>query len=129
SATAIARRFRRPEARALLAGCAAHSMLRLSEPLTGAIGLMFLASAHAVGWPIAAGGAQRIPDALAAHLLELGGEIVTGQRVSALDSLPPHRALLLDLTPRQVVDLAGDRLARRAGGGWYLRPPDPVAHS
>jgi phytoene dehydrogenase-like protein len=120
SVTAMAGRFRTPEARALLAGCAAHSMLRLSEPLTGAIGLMFLASAHAVGWPIAAGGAQRIPDALAAHLVELGGEIVTGRRVTSLAALPPHRALLLDLTPRQVLDLAGDRLGRRAGGGWYV---------
>jgi len=121
SVMSLARRFRTPEARALLAGCGAHSMLRMSEPLTGAFGLMFLASAHAVGWPIAAGGAQRIADALAAHLIELGGEIVTGRPVTALDALPPHRAVLLDLTPRQVLDLAGERLRRHPGGGWYVR--------
>jgi len=121
SAMSLARRFRTPEARALLAGCAAHSMIRLSEPLTGAIGLIFLASAHAVGWPIAEGGAQRIADALAAHLIELGGEIVTGRPVTSLDALPPHRAALLDLTPRQVLDLAGERLGRQAGGGRYVR--------
>ena len=121
SVMSLARRFRTPQARALLAGCGAHSMLRMSEPLTGAFGLMFLASAHAVGWPIAAGGAQRLVDALAAHLIELGGEIVTGRRVTSLEALPPHRALLLDLAPRRVIDLAGERLRRRLGGGWYLR--------
>ncbi len=121
SVVSLGRRFRTPQARALLAGCGAHSMLRLSEPLTGAFGLMFLASAHAVGWPIAAGGAQRLVDALAAHLIELGGEIVTGRRVTSLDQLPPHRAALLDVTPHQLIDLAGERIRRRLGGGWYLR--------
>ena len=121
SVMSLARRFRTPQAQALLAGCGAHSMLRMSEPLTGAFGLIFLASAHAVGWPIAAGGAQRLADALAAQLVELGGEIVTGRRVTSLDALPPHRAVLFDLTPRQVIDLAGERLRRRLGGGWYLR--------
>ncbi|HTC24180.1 MAG TPA: NAD(P)/FAD-dependent oxidoreductase [Gemmatimonadales bacterium] len=121
STIAMARRFRTPEARALLAGCAAHSMLRLSEPLTGGIGLIFLASAHAVGWPIAAGGAQRIVDALAAHLIELGGEIVTGKRVTSLDVIPGCRAMLLDLSPRQVVEVWGERLRRQFGGEWYLR--------
>jgi phytoene dehydrogenase-like protein len=121
SVVSLARRFRTPEARALLAGCGAHSMLRMSEALTGAFGLIFLASAHAVGWPIAAGGAQRLANALAGHLTELGGEIVTGRRVTSLDALPSHRAVLFDLTPRQVIDLAGGRLRRRLGGSWYLR--------
>ena len=121
SVMSLSRRFRTPQAQALLAGCGAHSMLRMSEAPTGAFGLIFLASAHAVGWPIAAGGAQRLSDALAAHLVELGGEIVTGRRVTSVDTLPPHRAVLFDLTPRQVIDLAGERLRRRLGGGWYLR--------
>jgi phytoene dehydrogenase-like protein len=119
--TLLARRFRTPAARALLAGCGAHSMIRLSEPLSGGIGLILLASAHAVGWPIAAGGSQRITDALAAHLAELGGEIVTGRRITSLDQLPPHRAALLDLTPRQVLEIASERLGRQRFGGWYLR--------
>jgi phytoene dehydrogenase-like protein len=119
--TLLARRFRSPAARAILAGCGAHSMLRLSEPLSGGVGLILLASAHAVGWPIAAGGSQRIIDALAAHLAELGGDVVTGRRITSIDDLPPHRAALLDLTPRQVLDIAGERLGRRKSGSWYLR--------
>jgi phytoene dehydrogenase-like protein len=121
SIVGLARRFRTPGARALLAGCGAHSMLSLSEPVSGAFGLVFLASGHAAGWPIAAGGSQRITDALAAHLVEVGGEIVTGSPVAALDQLPPHRAALLDLTPRQVLALAEKSLAGWAGGSRYVR--------
>jgi phytoene dehydrogenase-like protein len=119
--TTLARRFRTPAARALLAGCGAHSMLRLSEPLSGGLGLILLAAAHAVGWPIAAGGSQRITDALSAYLTELGGEIVTGRTVTSVEELPPHRVALLDLTPRQVVEIAGARLGRHRFGGFYLR--------
>ncbi|HET7677894.1 MAG TPA: NAD(P)/FAD-dependent oxidoreductase [Candidatus Limnocylindrales bacterium] len=117
----LARRFETPQARALLAGCAAHSMLRLSEPMSGAFGLTLLASAHAVGWPIAKGGSQRITDALAGYLEELGGAIVTGQRVTSLDELPASRAVMLDLTPRVVAAIAGRRLGRRRLGRSYLR--------
>ncbi len=120
-ATRLAHRFRTPAARALLAGCAAHSTLALSEPVTGTFGLLFLAAGHAVGWPIAAGGSGRIAEALAAHLLELGGEIVTATPVTSLDALPPHRAVLLDLTPRQVLDIAGQRLAHHRSGSSYVR--------
>jgi phytoene dehydrogenase-like protein len=120
-ATILAQRFRTPAARALLAGCAAHSMLRLSEPLSGAFGLIFLASAHAAGWPIAAGGSQQITNALGAHLAELGGSIVTGRPVGSLGQLPPHRAVLLDLAPRQVLELAGKQIHRHRWGKLYLR--------
>ncbi len=120
-ATLLARRFRTPSARALLAGCAAHSMLRLSEPLSGGIGLVLLASAHAVGWPIAAGGSQQIANALATHLSDLGGRVLTGRHIQSLDELPPHRAVLLDLAPRQVLEITGKRLRRRRWGGLYLR--------
>lgn len=116
----LARRFQTLQARALLAGCAAHSMLRLSEPMSGAFGLMLLASAHAVGWPIAAGGSQRISDALAARLADLGGTIVTGRRVDRIDELSQHRAVLLDLSPQQVQSVAGDRLRRHRFGATYL---------
>jgi phytoene dehydrogenase-like protein len=116
SATLLGRRFAEPRARALLAGCAAHSMLRLEEPISGAFGLSLLVSAHAVGWPLPRGGSQRIVDALAGYLRELGGEIRTGWQVRTLAELPPHRAALLDLTPRQVLSVAGDRLR-----GWYAR--------
>jgi phytoene dehydrogenase-like protein len=121
SLTRLARRLKTPAARALLAGCGAHSMLALTEPLTGAFGLIFLASGHAVGWPIPAGGSQRIADALAAYLTSLGGTIVLGQRVSSIDELAPSRAVLFDLTPRQLLDIAGERLRLRPGSGLYLR--------
>ncbi len=110
----IARRFHAPQARALLAGCTAHSMLRLDQLTSGAFGITLLASAHAVGWPMPLGGSQRIADVLADELRSLGGEIVTGQEIGSLDELPGHRAVLLDLTPRQVLQVAGDRL-----GGLY----------
>lgn len=119
-ATVLARHFRTPAARALLAGCAAHSMLGLAEPLTGAFGLIMLASAHAVGWPIAAGGAGTISAALAGHLAELGGEIVTDRPIASLEELPAHRATLLDLTPRQILDVAGRRLQSRRWGRLYV---------
>ncbi|HET6381147.1 MAG TPA: NAD(P)/FAD-dependent oxidoreductase [candidate division Zixibacteria bacterium] len=108
-ATWLARRFRTPQARALLAGIAAHSFLRLDQPITGAFVLAFLGSAHAVGWPIPRGGSQRIADALASYLRSLGGEIRTDERVTDLRALPRHRAVLLDLTPRQILAIAGDR--------------------
>src|SRR5918994_1443246 len=108
--TAIARRFRSPVTQALLAGCGAHSFLPLSSLLTGGIGLAMLASAHSVGWPVPRGGAQRISDALGSVLRESGGQIHTGVEVRDLAELPPHHAALLDLTPRQVLAVAGDRV-------------------
>jgi phytoene dehydrogenase-like protein len=114
--TWLARRFRAPQAKALLGGVAAHSFVQLDRPITGAFALIFLASAHAVGWPIPRGGSQRIADALASYLRSLGGEIETDHEVTSLGELPPHRALIMDLTPRQLLRLAGDRF-----GGLYRR--------
>jgi phytoene dehydrogenase-like protein len=111
--TWLARRFRTEEARALLAGVAAHSMLPLSAPVTAAYGLLLTMAAHAVGWPVVEGGSGRLTDALVAELTALGGEVETGWWVSSLDELPPARAVLLDVTPRQLLALAGDRLAGR----------------
>ncbi|MGH2428750.1 MAG: phytoene desaturase family protein [Candidatus Limnocylindria bacterium] len=116
---ALARAFRSPAARALIAGCAAHSFLPLSAPISAGFGLALLVSAHAVGWPIPRGGSQRIADALASVLRELGGEIETGRTVASLRELPAYGAALLDLTPRQVLALAGDRL--RGGYAAQLR--------
>jgi phytoene dehydrogenase-like protein len=123
--TWLAHRFRTPRAKALLGGVAAHSFLQLDRPITGAFALMLLGSAHAVGWPIPRGGSQRIADALASYLRSLGGEIETERQVGSLDGLPPHRALLLDLTPRQVLRLTGDRfsgLYRRQLHGYRYGP-------
>lgn len=103
-------RFKEERAAALFAGMSAHSMLPFNEPLTAAFGLTLGASAHAVGWPLARGGSQHIADALAAYLCALGGEIVTGQMVASIDELPAAPHYLFDVTPRQLVRLAGHKL-------------------
>jgi phytoene dehydrogenase-like protein len=114
SAAGLARsRFEGERARALLAGCAAHSMLSLSAPLSAAFGLVLAVSAHAVGWPVTRGGSQRLADALAAHLRSLGGRIETSRTVESLDELGTARPVLLDVTPRQLFDLAGGRVPGR----------------
>jgi phytoene dehydrogenase-like protein len=113
AATVVARRFRTQEAQGLFAGVAAHSMLPLSAPVTSAFGLLLLMAAHTVGWPVVEGGSSRLTGALLAELAALGGEVETGRWVSSLDELPPARAVLLDVTPRQLIALAGDRLTGR----------------
>jgi phytoene dehydrogenase-like protein len=113
-AATLARRFRSPQARALVGGVGAHSFLPLTQPLSGGLGQALLVSGHAIGWPIPRGGSQRIADALAAALRDIGGEIVTGTPVKDLRELAPHRAAILDLSPRSVLNLAGERL-----GGLY----------
>jgi phytoene dehydrogenase-like protein len=111
SARALAeKRFGGARARALFAGLAAHAMLPLDSPLTAGFGLVLGAAGHAVGWPFPRGGAQKIADALGSHLRALGGEIVTGRRVESLDQLPQTRAVLCDLTPRQLLKIAGANL-------------------
>ena len=102
--------FRDDPARALFAGLAAHSCLSLERPTTAAIGLMLGLAGHAVGWPLPRGGSQRIADALASYLRTLGGEVVVGWLVESVDELPEARAILLDVTPRQVLAMAGHRL-------------------
>jgi phytoene dehydrogenase-like protein len=111
SMRALARRFAAEPARALLAGIAAHAMVPLTEPATAAFALVLGVAAHAVGWPVAAGGSQAIADALVAHLRELGGELECEREVESLAALPRASAYLLDLTPRQVLRVASDRLS------------------
>lgn len=110
-ATALARlAFRRPAARALFGGLAAHSMLRVDRPVSASFGLLLGALGHAVGWPLVRGGTGRIASALEARARELGVEIVTEHRVRSLRDLPQARAIMLNLTPRQVLEVASDRL-------------------
>ena len=142
SAVGLARsRFDGERARALLAGSCAHSMLSLGTPASAAFGIVLAVGAHAVGWPVAGGGSQRLSDALAAHLRSLGGRIETGRSVESLAELPPAAATLLDVTPRQLLRIAGPslpgiyrrRLGRyRYGPGvfkldWALDGPIPWA--
>jgi phytoene dehydrogenase-like protein len=103
-------RFKGEPARALLAGLAGHSIMPLEKPLTAAFGLVLGILGHAVGWPLPKGGSQRIAEALAAHLRSLGGELITNHPVELLDALPSARIVMFDVTPRQFLRLAGDRL-------------------
>ncbi len=112
-ATMVASRFRTDEARALCAGAAAHSMLALSSPLTGAYALLFFTLAHAGGWPVVEGGSARIVDALVAELESLGGTVETGRWVRSLGDLSAASAVLLDVTPRQLLGIAGSALGGR----------------
>ncbi len=139
SAQHLARRFSTEEGRALVAGTAAHSMLPLTAPLSGVFPRLFTALAHRYGWPVVEGGSAVIVDALVAELSALGGRVETGHLVKGLDELPPTRAVVLDVTPRQLVTMAGDALPRRDqralsryryGPGvckvdWALRGPVP----
>jgi phytoene dehydrogenase-like protein len=109
-ATWLARRLRTPAGRALFAGVAAHAAMPLSRPPTAAVGLLLGIGGHATGWPIPRGGAGAITGALLAHLRTLGGAVRTNAPVADLDELREARLVLLDLTPRQVLALAGDRL-------------------
>lgn len=102
--------FRGERARAVFGGMACHSIMPLEHLTTAAFGLVLGTLAHAVGWPIPRGGSQAIADALASYLRSLGSEIVTGHPVECIDELPAHRAVLFDVTPRQLVMIAGDRL-------------------
>ncbi|CAN5790299.1 NAD(P)/FAD-dependent oxidoreductase [soil metagenome] len=103
-------RFSGPHARALLAGTAAHGMLPLTAPATAGLALMFGAVAHGVGWPAAEGGSSSIVKALVSCLHSFGGRVETGRRVRSLADLPAARAVLLDTTPRGLLDIAGTRL-------------------
>ena len=113
SAVGLAKRFEEEGAKALLAGLAAHSMQDLRRSPTASFGLVLALFGHLHGWPIVRGGSQRLADALASYLRSLGGEIDVGRRVDTVDELPSSRATLLDLTPREVLRVAGHRLPSR----------------
>lgn len=109
-------RFAGRDARALFAGCAAHSFLSLDAAASASFGLVLALAAHAIDWPCARGGSQRIVDALAARLRMNGGEIHIGRPVRSLTDVPPSRVVLFDVTPRQLHAIAGEVFP-----GWYRR--------
>ncbi|GCE13283.1 phytoene desaturase family protein [Tengunoibacter tsumagoiensis] len=112
SARGLAERsFKGERARALFAGISAHSMLPLEQLTSAAVGLVLATAGHVSGWPVPKGGSQRIVNALAAYLQALGGEIVTGEEVTTVEQLPPARVILGDITPRQLLNIAGHRLS------------------
>ncbi len=115
SARAVARRFRSERTRALFAGLAAHSFLSLDEPLSASFAMMMAVPAEGVGWPIPRGGAQSITNALCGHLSTLGGKVKTSSPVQSLEApasaFPKYDLFLCDLSPRQLVEVAGQRLS------------------
>lgn len=119
-ATILARAWRTPRAKALFGGIAAHSMSPLSQPMSSSIGMVLICSGHRFGWPVARGGSQSIADALTSLLLAHGGKVQAGVRVRSLSELPGSSAVILDLAPRRVAEIAGDRLPRRVKRA-YLR--------
>lgn len=102
--------FRGERARALFAGVAAHAILPLEQTGSAAAGLLLQTAAHAVGWPMPKGGAQSIADAMAAYLKALGGDLAAGVSVESAADMPPARATLLDVSPRALAAIMGERL-------------------
>ena len=102
--------FRETRTRAMFAGMAAHSIQPLERPATAAFGLMLLLLAHAVGWPMAKGGSHQITLSMGRYFESLGGKITTNCKVNSLRDLPSAKKILLDVTPRQLADIAGDDL-------------------
>jgi phytoene dehydrogenase-like protein len=131
--------FQGEHARGLFAGVAGHSILPLDWMITSAFGLVLGASAHVGGWPVVRGGSQKLTDALVSILRAHGGKIETNARVTHLDELPKAKAILCDVTPRQLIRIAGHKLPRgyqarleefRYGPGvfkvdWALSEPIP----
>jgi len=117
SAARLASGFRTSEARALLAGASAHSMLPLDALLTGAYGLLMLSLAHAHGWPLVEGGSERLVDGLVAELAKLGVPVQTGVWVRSLADLPRADHVLMDVAPRALADMAEGRLGVAYGRG------------
>ena len=112
TARTIASRFRSERTRALFAGLAAHSCLGLDEVLSGAFGMLMAIPAHAVGWPIPRGGAQSLTDALCGYLGKLGGKISTSSRLENIEQLSDYDLQMFDVTPRQLLALAGERFTQ-----------------
>jgi phytoene dehydrogenase-like protein len=124
-ATLLARRLGTAEARALFGGVAAHAFSPLNRPLSSAVGMALICACHHYGWPVARGGSQAIVDALAGVIREHGGSIETGRTVRSLAELPAADAVVLDLAPAAVAEIAGERLPPRIARAYrrYRRAP------
>lgn len=134
--------FTNGEAQSLFAGMGAHSMLPLNTPATSSMAIVLNILAHVNRWPLPKGGAQQITNALASCFKQLGGEIQTGSMITSLKELPSCKALLLDVTPKQLCAIAGEQLSSfykwqlkkyKYGSGifkvdWALNNPVPFAN-
>jgi phytoene dehydrogenase-like protein len=111
SAEAISKKFSTAKAKGLWAGMAAHSIMPLSKVTTAAIGFVLMAAGHVRGWPLPKGGSQQIANALASYFISLGGKIETGFYVKSIRQLPSSHAVLFDVTPRQLMEIAGHKFS------------------
>lgn len=111
SATSISKRFTTEKAKGLWGGMAAHSIMPLTNMATAAIGLVLLSAGHLRGWPIPKGGSQQIANALASYFTSQGGKIQTEFYVRRLDQLPSSHVVLLDVTPKQLLEIAGHKFS------------------
>ncbi len=109
--TLLTKRFQTEEAQALFAGMAAHSIQPLTNLTTSAIALVLMAAGHLHNWPVPVGGSQQIANALAGYFQSIGGTIETDRMVRSMQDIPPARAVLFDLTPKQLLQIAGDRFS------------------
>ncbi|MGI4806073.1 MAG: phytoene desaturase family protein, partial [Janthinobacterium lividum] len=109
SALQMAKKFRTKEARGLWAGMAAHGIQPLSNWATSAVALVLLATGNTKGWPMTKGGSIKIADALAAYFISLGGKIETNFEVKSLQQLPSSKTVLFDITPKQLLKIAGHK--------------------
>jgi len=126
-ATVLARRLGTPEGAALFGGIAAHAYARLDRPFSSAIGMALTTAGHAYGWPVAKGGSIAIAEAWASVIRAHGGRIETGRRVRSLDELPGADAVVLDLAPQGVLELAGERLPARTARAYRRYKHGPGA--
>jgi len=115
----LSRRFTTKKAKGLLAGMAAHSMQPLSNAATSAVALVLMATGHLRGWPIAKGGSKSIANALASYFVSLGGKIETNFYVRSLNQLPSSHVVLFDVTPKQLLQIAGQSFS--AFYQWQLK--------
>ncbi|MBE9602556.1 NAD(P)/FAD-dependent oxidoreductase [Pedobacter sp. MC2016-24] len=111
SASYLAKRFKTKAAKGLWAGMAAHSIQPLTNLSTSAIGLVLMTAAHLKGWPIPIGGSKEIANALASYFISLGGKIETGRYIKSLDELPTAKTVLFDVTPKQLLQIAGHKFS------------------
>lgn len=126
-ASALARTLGTPEASALFGGAAAHSFARLDRPLSAAIGVALISAGHAYGWPVAKGGSVALAEAWASVIRAHGGKIETGRPVRSLAELPAADVVVLDLSPRGVLELAGERLPSRVARAYRRYKYGPAA--
>ncbi|HET7121961.1 MAG TPA: NAD(P)/FAD-dependent oxidoreductase [Solirubrobacterales bacterium] len=126
-ASVLARGLATVEARALFGGVAAHSFTRLDRPFSAAVGVALVSAGHAYGWPVAKGGSAALAAAWAGVIREHGGRIETGRQVRSLAELPAADAVVLDLSPRGVLELAEERLPARVARAYRRYRYGPAA--